>query len=127
MYPRHEAGGAELDCLRYRGEHIMGRIVIVACRPRPGRVADLLKLIAGHLPLLRAEGLVTSRDGLVMQAADGTVVEVFEWASPEAIEAAHANPAVQALWRRYAEVCEYVPIASVPEAASLFSEFSPVS
>ena len=103
-----------------------GRIVIVAFKPRPGREADLPQLAAEHLPLLRAEGLVTSRAGITMQAADGTVVEVFEWASPAAIEAAHANPRVQALWQRYAEVCEYVPLASVPEAAHLFSEFSPV-
>ena len=61
-----------------------------------------------------------------MQAADGTVVEVFEWASADAIESAHSNEAVQALWRRYAEVCDYVPIADLPEAARLFSEFTPL-
>jgi hypothetical protein len=104
----------------------MGRIVIVAYRPKPGKADELVRLTAGHLPLLRARGLITARAGIAMQAADGTVIEVFEWISPEAIEQAHADTEVQALWRRFGEVCDYVPVGQVPEAASLFSEFSPV-
>lgn len=61
------------------------------------------------------------------EAADGTIVEVFEWSSPEAIERAHGSPAVQRLWARYAELCDYVPIGSVPEASQLFSEFTPLA
>ncbi len=34
-------------------------IVIVAYRPKPGKDADLLQLTREHVPLLRAEGLVT--------------------------------------------------------------------
>ena len=102
----------------------MGRIVIVAYQPKPGHTEDLLALCREHLPVLRAEGLVTDRAGMLMQAADGTVVEVFEWASPEAIHSAHSNDAVQQLWARFAEVCDYVPIGTVPEAAQLFSEFT---
>ena len=104
----------------------MGRIVIVALRPKPGCEEALVELTTEHLPILKREGLVTDRPAVAMVAADGTVVEVFEWASKEAIEAAHANETVQALWRRYAEVCDYVPIAQVPEAADLFSEFTPL-
>jgi hypothetical protein len=58
-----------------------------------------------------------------MQAADGTIVEVFEWRSPEAIEDAHRNPAVQALWAEFEAACDYIPVAAVPEAQQLFSEF----
>lgn len=104
----------------------MGRIVIVAYRPKPGREGELERLCAEHVPLLRSEELATGRNPVLMKAADGTLVEVFEWASGEAIEAAHRNPAVQGLWARFAKVCEYVPVASVPEASRLFSEFSPV-
>ena len=104
----------------------MGRIVIVAYRPKPGKADGLRALVATHVPRLRAEGLVTERAPIVMEAADGTVVEVFEWASREAIEAAHANPAVQAMWAEFAEVCEYVPVSSVAEAGELFSEFAAV-
>jgi hypothetical protein len=30
------------------------------------------------------------------------------------------------MWEQYAAVCDYVPIAQVPEAAQMFAEFSPL-
>lgn len=104
----------------------MGECVIACYRPKPGREDDLLEVLADRLPLLRAEGLATDRASITMRSTDGTVIEVSEWASPEAIEAAHTNPRVLELWARFDEVCEYVPVADVPEAAQLFSGFSPV-
>ena len=101
----------------------MGRIVIVAYRPKPGKTEDLKALVRAHVPKLRALGLATERAALAMEAADGSIVEVFEWSSPDAMEAAHANPEVQALWGEFAEACDYVPVAELPEAGQLFSEF----
>ena len=43
-----------------------------------------------------------------------------------AIDAAHENPVVLEMWGRYHKVCTYVPIGEVPEAAQLFSPFTPV-
>lgn len=103
----------------------MGRVVIACYAPRAGREDELRHLAREHVPRLRAEGLVTEREPILAVAADGTVVEVFEWVSDEAIAAAHTNPAVQAMWEEYAEVCTYVPIGGLAEAASLFSEFAP--
>jgi len=51
---------------------------------------------------------------------------VFEWASREAIEAAHENPVVKTMWTAFAEVCEFVPIGALAEAGDLFPEFTPV-
>lgn len=104
----------------------MGRVVISCYRPKPGREEDLLALLRTHLPTLRSEGLATERDSVVMRAADGTFLEVFEWASSEAIEAAHSNAAVNAMWLRFAEVCDFVPVGSLAEAGGPFSEFAPV-
>ncbi len=101
----------------------MGRIVIVAYRPKAGKEADLEALVRAHVPKLQGLGLATGRTPIAMRAADGTMVEVFEWSSPDAIEQAHSNPDVQAMWGEFAEACDYVPISAVPEAASLFSEF----
>ncbi|SMD27071.1 hypothetical protein [Kibdelosporangium aridum] len=42
------------------------------------------------------------------------------------MEAAHTNPTVGQMWARYAEACDYVPIAEVPEATQLFSSFTPL-
>lgn len=100
-------------------------IVIVAYRPRPGCAAALADLARGHLPMLRRLGLATDRAEIQMTGADDVLVEVFEWA-PGGIERAHADPEVQALWARYAAVCDYVPLDSLPEAASLFASFTPL-
>jgi hypothetical protein len=104
----------------------MGRIVIAAYKAKPGKAAELRRLMRDHLSTLRAQQLVTDRLSILMQAKDGTIVEVFEWFSREAIESAHSNPVVREMWRKYEEVCEYVPIGEVEEAGELFSEFSPL-
>ncbi len=104
----------------------MGRIAIVGYKPKPGKADALKQLARTHVQRLRAEGLVTSRDPIIMEASDGTVIEVFEWKSKEAIESAHTNPVVQAMWKEYAEVCDYVPVASIEEAKQLFSDFTPL-
>jgi hypothetical protein len=105
----------------------MGRMVIVAYRPRPGKEHDLLALTREHVPILRAQGLVTDRPPYAMRAADGTIVEVFEWKSEEAIAASHKNSQVQAMWGRYAEACQYVPLDTLAEAHQMFAAFEPIA
>lgn len=103
----------------------MGDMVVVAYRPKPGREADLLALVREHVPDLRAWGLATDRPTLAMVGEGGVVVEVFEWAEG-AVARAHADPEVQAMWARYAQVCDYVPLRELPEAAELFAQFAPL-
>ena len=104
----------------------MGQIVIVGYKPKRGKAAALRTLVKSHVARLRTEGLVTTRETILMEAADGTLIEVFEWISKAAIEASHKNPAVVFMWGEFAEVCDYVPVASVPEAQRLFSDFAPL-
>jgi quinol monooxygenase YgiN len=104
----------------------MGRTVVVAYRPRPGQDDALLRAVAKHAQVLRAEGLITARDPWVMRARDGTIVEVFEWESAEAIARAHSNAAVHALWAEFNAACDYVPLGSLAECAQLFAEFESV-
>jgi len=101
----------------------MGRFVIAAYRPKGGRERQLLELVRRHADVLRAEGLITDLPAYAMRAADGTMIEVFEWSSNAAIERAHASPAVQALWAEFGTACDYVPVASLAEAQKVFSEF----
>lgn len=101
----------------------MGRFVIVAYRPKPGQAAALDALVEKHVRVLAQEGLVSDRAPYVMKAKDGTVVEVFEWASAGAIARAHANAAVGALWVEFGAACDYVPLSQLPETAQLFAEF----
>ena len=104
----------------------MGRMAIVAYRPRPGKENRLFELTREHVPILRAEGLATDRQAYAMRAADGTIVEVFEWKSAEAIAKAHENPTVLAMWGRYAEACDYVSLSSLEESNQLFASFEPI-
>jgi quinol monooxygenase YgiN len=111
----------------HRTEDHVGRIVIVCYRPKPGKDRDLEAVVRSHVATLRAEGLATAREAVVMKAGDGSIVEVFEWASKEAIDAAHRNPAVMKLWERFGEVCDFAPVGALPETGQMFSEFTPVN
>ena len=102
-------------------------IMVIACyRPKKGRDAELLTLMKTHLPRLRAEGLIEDGPSLCGKAKDGTIVEVFCWKSQEAIDAAHENENVLAMWDEYAAVCDYVAISDVAESKELFSPFTPL-
>ena len=102
-----------------------GRIVIVAYKPLKGKEDALRQLMREHLPALKKQNLVTDRDSILMETKDGTIIEVFEWKSKAAIEQAHTNAEVQKMWKKYSEVCEYIPIGKVEEAGNLFADFTP--
>ncbi len=102
--------------------------IVIACfRPKPGKEADLLSVVKEHQPILRKEGLVTDRLPIVMRAKDGTIIEVFEWKSAEAIESAHKNPNVLAMWGRFEACCTYHPVSDILESKELFAGFDPVN
>ena len=103
-----------------------GVVVIVAYRPKPGKENELLDLVRSRVPTLRREGLVTDRAPTIMRARDGTIIEVSEWKSQEAIDAAHRNPNVLAMWDKFFAICECVPLNTLPEAADMFAGFTPV-
>ena len=104
----------------------MGRIVIVAYKPKPGKAEALKALTKTHVTRLREQGLVTGREPTLLETADGTIVEMFEWLSPEAIQQAHRNIEVHKMWTEFAEVCDYVPLSDLPETKGLFAEFTPL-
>ena len=83
----------------------MGRIVIVAYVPKAGKEEQLLVAVKKHLQVLQTEQLATDKPAYVMRAGDGTIIEVFEWRSAEAIKRAvpvppsgHSGPN----WRQHA-------------------------
>jgi len=103
-----------------------GVCVIVAYRPKPGKEADLLEVVRSRVPLLRQEGLVSERVPIIVRAQDGTLIEVSEWKSRAAIDAAHRNPNVLALWNKFFALCDCVPLNTVAETAEMFAGFEPV-
>ena len=103
-----------------------GVCVIVAYRPKPGEENALLELVRNRVPTLRKEGLVTDRVPIIMRARNGTIIEVSEWRSREAIDAAHKNPNVLAMWEKFFAVCDCVPLNTLAEADEMFAGFEPV-
>ena len=103
-----------------------GVIVIVAYRPKPGKEKQTLELVRGRVPTLRKEDLVTDRVPTIMRARDGTIIEVSEWRSKDAIDAAHKNPNVLAMWNQFFEVCDCIPLSTLAEAEEMFAGFEPI-
>ena len=104
-----------------------GVIVIVAYRPKAGKEQELLQLVRERVPTLRKEGLVTERTPAIMRSRDGTIVEVSEWKSQEAIDAAHKNPNVWTMWEKFFAACEFVPLKNLREAEEMFAGFEPIA
>ena len=104
-----------------------GVCVIVAYRPKPGKQSALLDLVRSRVPILLREGLVTDRKPIIMRARDGTLIGISEWKSSEAIDAAHKNPNVLALWQKFFALCDCIPLSTVGEAQEMFAGFEPVN
>lgn len=104
----------------------MGELVIATYRPREGRENELLEIVKEHVPILRSQGLVTDQPALVMRAKNGTLLEVFEWTSTEAVEDAHHDPVVRAMWKRFDAACTFESLTSLEECKVPFPHFEPV-
>jgi quinol monooxygenase YgiN len=103
-----------------------GVCVIVAYRPKAGRGEELLQLVRERVPTLAREGLVTSRTPTIMRARDGTIIEVSEWKSREAIDAAHRNPNVLKMWEKFFAICDCIPLKNLAETEEMFAGFEPL-
>jgi hypothetical protein len=104
----------------------MGILVICSYRPKPGYEDEARLLMQGHVPLLRAHGLITERAVVQGVAAAGELVEVFEWESIEKSRGAPAIAEIGAHWKAMGEVMDFVPLAQLPEAQHAFAHFTPV-
>lgn len=102
-------------------------IVIALYRPHPGKEAELRALIARHVPTLRRLELVTDRPPVLCRAADGTYMEIFEWATAEAADQAHHHPEVAKLWEPMGRIADFATLESLEEVSRPFPHFEPVA
>jgi len=100
--------------------------VIVTCRPKLGKEKELLDLVRRRGSTLEKEDLVTARVPTIKRARDGMIIEVSEWKSQEAIDAAHKNPNILAMWDRFFAICDCVPFRTLAEAEEMFPNFEPL-
>lgn len=100
------------------------QIVIVAYKPKPGRLGDLIQ--HPRTPAYPAIGGFGYRAGSRRWPGgrrDGR--RSFEWEAG-GVEKAHTNPRVGALWARYAEACDIVSLNTLAEAGEMFARFTPL-
>jgi hypothetical protein len=69
---------------------------------------------------------VTDREPVIMRARNGAIIEVSEWKSREAIDAAHKNANVRVMWDKFFATCDCVPLNTRAEAEEMFAGFEPV-
>jgi hypothetical protein len=104
--------------------NIEGKILSFASyKPKPAQEEALMNLVERHLPKLRELGFATDRENYIAKSQDGTIIEVFEWASMNAVNAAHQHPAVSDIWEKMTLVAEFLPINQLTELNSPFADF----
>src|SRR3989338_7486542 len=99
-------------------------IVFAVYKPHDGKKAELEKLAKTHLPTLKRLGLVTDRPGVLALSTDGSIIEVFEWKSKEAIGLAHEHPEVANVWEAMGKVCSFGTLSELPEGKDPFAHFT---
>jgi hypothetical protein len=105
----------------------MGIIVISSYKPKPGKESELLEVVKSHVPVLRELGMATEREVIMMKSKSGTILEVFEWVSQDAIKQAHEHARVHRMWKEFESCCDYEILGNIEETKHLFSEFEPLN
>ncbi len=104
----------------------MGQFVIAVFKPKSGKEEILDLILREHVPTLQKLGLATDKPAYIMKSKNGTIVEVFEWVSPEAIEKAHSHLVVLEMWKEFEVCCDYEMLNNLDESKGLFAEFEPI-
>ena len=98
-------------------------LAIATYKPKQGKEKELLELVEKHLPILHELELATKRGNFIAQSQDGTIIEVFEWTSVNAINAAHQHPAVSVIWEKMTLVADFTPMSVLAEGQKPFPGF----
>jgi hypothetical protein len=92
-------------------------------KPKEGQEQALMNLVERHLPKLRELGLATEKQNYIAKSSDGRIIEIFEWTSANAINAAHQHPAISDIWEKMTLVADFLPMNTLPEANQPFCSF----
>jgi hypothetical protein len=83
-------------------------LAFAAYRPHTGRANELISLFREELATLRRRGHVTERQAPLIRTEDGDLMVVLEWSKAQAVDDAHADPEVLAVWERKTQLAEYI-------------------
>lgn len=84
---------------------------IARYRVKANRVDEFLEVVDRHWATLRELELVTDREaevyvGTERETGGPVVVEIFDWAGPDASGRAHTHPLVSQVWEAMGPLCE---------------------
>ena len=96
-------------------------LAIATYKPKAGKDQALYELVQKHLPALRELQLATDRHNFIAKSENGTIIEVFEWTSMNAIKAAHQHPAVIDIWEKIRVAACFVGFQCCVRIQSRFS------
>jgi hypothetical protein len=102
-------------------------LALAAYRPRAGKEEALLRLLAEDLATLRRRGHVTARPAPVVRTEEGEFLVVLEWSTEHAVDDAHADPEVTAVWERKAKLAEYLAPQALAGVEAPFARWSVVT
>lgn len=97
-------------------------LALAAYRPK-GSAGELLRLLGEDIATLRHRGHVTDRPAPVVRTENGDLLVTLEWSSEHAVDDAHADPEVLALWRRKTLLADYVAPDAVTGADVPFARW----
>ena len=94
---------------------------------RPRAEAEVEPEVRGLAAALRDESALSPRAPWLLRAADGTVLLLVEWASPQAERRAEDNPRVNAAMADLEAVAEEIALDELDEASALVAAFESLS
>jgi hypothetical protein len=101
-------------------------LAIAAYRPK-GSTDELLRLLGEDLATLRRRGHVTDRPAPVACTEHGELLVALEWSSEHAVDDAHADSEVLAVWGRKTLLADYVAPNAVAGADIPFARWPVVT
>jgi len=102
------------------------QLALSAYRPRPSKGDELVRLIGEELATLRRRGHVTDRPAPIVRTENGELLVVLEWSTEHAVDDAHADDEVLAVWERKAHLAEYVAPSALAGADVPFAHWTVV-
>jgi hypothetical protein len=105
----------------------VGRELAIAAYRPTGDPDELLRVLSEDLATLRRRGHVTERPAPVVRMGNGELLVVLEWSSEHAVDDAHADPEVLAVWERKALLADYIAPDAVAGAAAPFARWPVVA
>src|SRR5690554_6377146 len=88
---------------------------VILYRPHYRKEDELLSQLRAVFPMLRLNGFISDTKVIRLQARDGRLLVIFEWASPEAVDLVGEHPEVQEYWMVQDELSTFGKAADLPE------------